>query len=528
MKILAVIRTSTERQETESQKKELSDYIKTLGFVEEDIEYMEVAGASARKLNKKYIQMLEDIKRTLLEKHITSCAFWHLNRLGRVESKILEMKEFFIKNHIQVYVKNPALTLLNEDGTVNAGAEIAFSVFAVMVKQETEEQFRKTHRGKTRNAQNKRFNGGKCVHFGYRVDENNYIVPNEEEVKVVKLIYDEYSTGKYSAYTLAVELNKRGIRHRGKTITANFINRMLESTAFIGYTDSISNCPGDRNRVTHREYTPVISEELFNKCKEIRQNNIIGTATKETVNNALCTKLIKCTECGSNFINNGGRYVCYRHKMNKRFSVKCHNSVTIRQELLDELVWYYAVSQHLRQIRRPHSEVVEQYKTEKEIVEQKITECKKKLDGLEDKKNRATGLYIEGEITKKQLNKIKDKIISDRTQFDNELVEYNEELVRLDKNIYNIQHPDLTTDLNYIKALLKMESSKMKDMVFRFVNKITLKNVNIKGEKAVEINIYGVDGEVVKYLYFYYRNRNKKINRLKCVCEVVDDEIENM
>ena len=62
------------------------------------------------------------------------------------------------------------------------------------------------------------------------------------------------------------------------------------------------------------------------------------------------------------------------------------------------------------------------------------------------------------------------------------------------------------------------ESSKMKEMVFRFVNKITLKNVNIKGEKAVEINIYGVDGEVVEYIYFYYRNRNKKINRLKCVC----------
>lgn len=527
MKILAVIRTSTERQETESQKKELSDYIKTLGYTDEDIEYLEVSGASARKLNKKYIQMLDDIKRTLLEKHITSCAFWHLNRLGRVESKILEMKEFFIKHHIQVYVKNPALTLLNSDGTVNAGAEIAFSVFAVMVKQETEEQFSKMHRGKTRNAQNKKFNGGKSVHFGYRVDENNYIVPYQDEVKVVKLIFDEYATGKYSAYTLAEELNQRGIRHRGKTITANFINRMLESTAFIGYTDSKSHCSSDDNhRVTHREYTPVISEELFDKCKKIRQNNIIGTATKETVNNAICTKLIKCSICGSNYMNNGGRYVCYHHKMNNRFAEKCNNSVTIRQEIIDQLSWYVAISKHIRQIKRPDNEVVEKYKSEKEIVEQKITECKKKLDGLEAKKNRATGLYVEGEITKKQLNKIKDKINSDRTQFDNELVDYNEELVRIDKNIYNIQHPDLTTEMNYVKALLKMESSKMRDMVFRFVNKITLKNVNIKGEKAVEINIYCSDGEVVKYNYFYYRNRNKKINRLSCVCGVDDDEIE--
>ena len=41
----------------------------------------------------------------------------------------------------------------------------------------------------------------------------------------------------------------------------------------------------------------------------------------------------------------------------------------------------------------------------------------------------------------------------------------------------------------------------MKEMVFRFFNKITLKSVNIKGENAVKITIYGVDGEVVKYIY---------------------------
>ena len=49
--ILCIIRASTEKQETESQKKELVDYCKAKGFVEDEMAFIEVAGASARKLN---------------------------------------------------------------------------------------------------------------------------------------------------------------------------------------------------------------------------------------------------------------------------------------------------------------------------------------------------------------------------------------------------------------------------------------------------------------------------------------------
>ncbi|WP_337385905.1 recombinase family protein [Prevotella sp.] len=76
-KILCIVRASTERQETESQKKELIEYCITKGFSLEEIDYIEVAGASARKLNKKYIQMLEDIKATLLTSPtIKAVALW--------------------------------------------------------------------------------------------------------------------------------------------------------------------------------------------------------------------------------------------------------------------------------------------------------------------------------------------------------------------------------------------------------------------------------------------------------------------
>lgn len=87
--------------------------------------FIEVAGASAVKLNKKYIQMLEDIKATILS--IPTVALWHL---GRVESKLHEMKEWFLQHKIQVYCKNPDFTLLDDTGKESAAGSLAFSMFA--------------------------------------------------------------------------------------------------------------------------------------------------------------------------------------------------------------------------------------------------------------------------------------------------------------------------------------------------------------------------------------------------------------
>ena len=230
--ILCIIRASTERQETESQKKELVAYCKAKGFTEEQMEFIEVAGASARKLNKKYIQMLEDIKATILTNPtIKSVALWHLNRLGRVESKLHEMKEFFVEHKIQVYCKNPEFILLNDDGTANAAGGITFSVYASLVKHETDEMFAKTKRGRDRNKAQGIYNGGN-IKYGLTLDNTKHFIINTEEASIIRLIFDLYSSGKYSIYKLVLELNSRDITKNGQKMNYDMVQGILADKSY--------------------------------------------------------------------------------------------------------------------------------------------------------------------------------------------------------------------------------------------------------------------------------------------------------
>lgn len=144
-KVLCVLRTSTQQQEVDSQRSDMLQYLEGLGYEEEEIEWLEAQGASARSVNSQYLQMIDSIKSIILSSNgeITACACWHLNRLGRIESYLLSLKEWFLSNHIQVYIKEPSFQLLDSTGKPNSASELTWSMFATFVKLDTQEMMEK-------------------------------------------------------------------------------------------------------------------------------------------------------------------------------------------------------------------------------------------------------------------------------------------------------------------------------------------------------------------------------------------------
>ena len=291
------------------------------------------------------------------------------------------------------------MMLLNSDGTVNAGMELAFSLFATMSKQEMIEKKARFKRTKMANAAKGKYTGGNTRKYGFAIDEKGYFVEHPEEGYIVKLIFDLYSTGKYSTYTLSKELDERGIK-----VSDNSIGKILRCRAYTG--EPVKG-------VFDVYYPALISKEVFDRCQEIRQQNKIEMKRGERV--CIAAKLVKCPVCGATCTSNSKHYVCSRHSHHG----PCANGFALRQEVADDLAWRTAHTLHMDYLLELDETKKEEYRKEKEIVDGKIAEAERKMEDFTSKKDRIVDAFLEGLIDRKnrdlRLSKLKMKFGSTKS-----------------------------------------------------------------------------------------------------------------
>lgn len=427
-KILCILRVSTNVQDLNSQKSDMLSFITSKGYREEDIEWIESKGASARKANKKYLDFIQSIKdKTGGENGIKTVFIWHLNRLGRIKYYLTMMEHYFVQNGIQMYVKNGFdMPLLDSHGKETLGASIAFSVYASMIEIETSEMIEKMKRGKHENTRIGKYNGGK-IHYGYSVDENGKLIINKEESELIKLLFKLYSSGEYSTTSLTKELQLRGYKVRGKNITLHFINSMLKSTAFIGFTEW--------NGIK-RPYPKIISISLFNDVQQRLTNNHKGDITRASKHIHIASKLIICPNCGRKWYANSRSYVCIGHKYHKSELVGydiCDNNNSISVEWLDTAVLQVSKVLELDYIRNFTSEKKDEISRNIEINRQKIESLKDKISGLEDKKSKINELYVEGDYSKLQRDKKISILKEEENLYSSEILKLEDDNQRMEK-----------------------------------------------------------------------------------------------
>lgn len=242
-KDILLVRTSTDRQEIETQKAELTAYARQF-TTKNELLIIGEAGASAIKEDEQFKFNLNQVFETI-EKGGVECVYvWEISRIGRREETLFAFKNFLISRGVNLRVKNPTLQLLNDDGSVNSGCELAFSLFATMAKQEMQNKRERFKRGKERNKREGKYIGG-VVLYGYRVikegeDKGKFEI-NEAEARVVRENFNEYITGTKGIVSLQKE---RGVA----------VGKMLKNRHYYG----------DNN------YPPIISKETFELAEQKR------------------------------------------------------------------------------------------------------------------------------------------------------------------------------------------------------------------------------------------------------------------
>lgn len=499
-KVLVFLRVSTEAQELEEQRKEMIEFVQLYGYTLDDIIFIEDKGASAIKLNEKYLDMIDDIASYIESGEIDCVAVWAVNRLARNEVMFAQIKSKLVENKIQLLVKTPTLQLLNPDGTINSGSELALSLFSTMAQQEMLERKSKFKRTKKAYAPKGMYTGGTARRFGYKI-ENKYFVPCEVDGESVKLMFELYSTGKYSFYKLAGELNIRGIekKHGKGKFTAAFVGDIISSPAYYGEVMEQWN-----NRV----YPPLISKELFDKCAEIRGKNKIEMRVKDVNDKPLAARLIRCTECGHKFMSSGALYKCCMHNIKE--SKYCPNSISVQKKLVDALVWRVASAVHLEFLWSMSDEKLEEYTREVEIIDMKINTITNNINGVQKKKQRIIDTFLEGLIDKENRDLKLSKISEEVATYQKELNSLNETKNSLIKLIESYQKKDEVE--SFISNMDTLNSLDKYDVIHQQLKEVTFERYKMEFEgkifdNATLITITTITGGVWKFCYLRYAKK---------------------
>lgn len=378
-KILGVVRASTVRQETESQKEDLRRFILSKGYTDDDIEWIVAHVSSTRNLDV-YENLLEQIKHKCMA-GCSAVAFYHLNRLGRKESFLIKMKEFFIENKIQMYSREPDFCLLNEDGSENQAGSMLYSLFTQVIAGDNRERAEKFKRGKDFKQKAGGYIGGRVL-YGYDVDQNSHLVECPEESAIVRRIFNMYLSRKHSCRSISRELNNEGLTHRGNMFTPGFIHDILNNDGYTGESTKGKN-----------RWPVIIDRETFDSVATLLKDNTT-VKSRERKRCEFLSRIIKCNECGRSYVDASRVWTCVTKKWPESFVRdigKCC-SINVSTEILENTLWQITMAETmLRQIADE--------KSVREESEKAAEECRKRLDGLNAELERMA--LIPGKLTEK-------------------------------------------------------------------------------------------------------------------------------
>lgn len=434
-KCLLFIRTSTDSQETRSQLKETKEYAESKGY--KDFVVLEQRGASAYKVTNKYVELVDELKNTILnDKDITAVAVFALNRLSRNPSKAHEIEEFLVEHKIQLHCKIPEITLLNDDGTENDGAGMVFSIYAKISQLEINELRLKVQRARKRDKALHKYIGGR-IPFGYMIDENRLVVPSED-ADIVRQLFDLYGTGEWSYMHISKEFNERyGLNWDKHNMRAILMNRNY-------YNDAM--------------FPPIITEAQFDKAAEQRAKSTSRPQSHKNIRFA--AKLIECPVCGRHYTANIRDYRCINDCNNKRISISN----------MDGLLWF--IASHLESQRMLTTDTKEELLQKKAVLDAKITSVGNYTAKGEKRVQRAKKMALEGLIEIEEFKNILKEVETEQEETRLKVEQWKSEIADIDRLI--------AEDTMSMKRILEISDSidaydeeQMFTIVHRWVKGIT-------------------------------------------------------
>ena len=276
----------------------------------------EDAGRSGKSISGRpeFQRMIRDIEDQ--KDNVSFVLVFKLSRFGRNAADVL--------NTLQIMQDHGVNLICVEDGIDSSkeAGKLVLTVMSAVAEMERENIAAQTMEGRRQKAREGKWNGGPAP-FGYMIKDGGLVI-NEDEAKIVRLIFDKYVNEEVGFATIVKWLNDNGFKKsRGKadTFSVSYVTKMIDNPVYYGMIAygrrPIEKIAGTRDKY-HRIKTdkyglykgmhdPIISEELWKKAQKQRKKNQEKYHQKGLNGQTkihLLSDLLKCPCCGLGMYSN--------------------------------------------------------------------------------------------------------------------------------------------------------------------------------------------------------------------------------
>jgi site-specific DNA recombinase len=231
--------------------------------------------------------------------------------------------------------------------------------------------------------------------WGYVRDPlSKLAVPDPQLAPLVLGAFERYATGQESDLTIAQWLNATGARTtRDRPFGKDAVREMFSNATYCGYVSP----KRDVSRTIKGLHEPIVSEELFDRVREVRGWRTRVLKAGPPSEDYLLRKLLRCDRCGARMHGTRGgnnaarRYMCSA----RRYGNPCGEPIVLAERLEEQLVRWIRDFRPDEQLIALMVAAVEADRPKRDPASARRSELLGQLKRLQD-------LYVLGDLPKAQ------------------------------------------------------------------------------------------------------------------------------
>ena len=470
------------------------------GYIDEGI-----SGTSTKKRDE-FNRMIRDAKAGLFDFIITK----EISRFSRSTLDSIKYTQELLEHNVGVFFQNDNINTLDTD------SEFRLVIMAGVAQDEVRKLSERLKFGFRQAIKNGHVLGNDKL-YGY--DKKDCVLTiNEEEAKIVRIIFDLYANKRYGTRKISQELLKMGYTSReGNAFNTLTIRHMLENPKYKGWycgnkTQNIDYRTKKKAFLDESEWVmypdpsipAIVSEELWDRANALykeRRKESMSHSSGTTYHNRYpySTKII-CEEHGTTFHrqvlqSSAGDKEVWQCKVYRQKGRAACSAPQIRSEELDKIL-----AQIFTEMMKDKDAIIDSLITvltqvPKEVdYERMLAHVEGEIAAAKQKKDRLLDLHIAGAITieefKERNDGLNDQLKAQKSQL---------AAIRQEQSKATSQELDVDAIRQELEKQLSFEGEINTALVATILDKVVVKKESTKEE--IHLDIYFKLGQKYEAIY---------------------------